>query len=140
MNVSVDARAFADEVKGVVKARFRLNQDGTPWYEQDEDDPELRHYTIFLSLESPRARRIDTVSYFMDHETFSDDPLAVSDNPNNHFREVISSYGDVEVEVTAQMGANVYKQRCLLSDLLEAGHAGDASPAVREAIERIRKN
>ena len=130
-------RAFSDNVKGQLKARFRLDADGQPLYEDDDDG--LRHYTIDLTLESPAAPDIDSVTYYMDDETYWD-PVAVSNDRDNDFTEEISSYGDFEVEVTVQMRKHAYKQRAWLSSLLEAGHAGDTSPAIREAINRIKGN
>ena len=114
-------RAFIAHVNGELKARFRLDARGRPIYEQDEDDPDLRHYTIELSLESPIAPEIDTVTYYLDDETYRD-PVAVSNDRANEFTAEISSYGDFEVEVTVQIGKHAYKQRAWLSSLLEAGH------------------
>ncbi len=132
-------RAFANNVKGALEARFRLDAAGAPLFEPDDEDPELRHYTIDLRLESPIAEDIESVTYFMEDETYAD-PLRVSDDRDNDFTEEISSYGDLEVEVTVQVGAHVYKQRAWLSNLLQAGHEGDASPAILDAIERIKAN
>jgi len=130
-------RAFAKNVKGELGARFRLDPDGNPLYEDDDDG--LRHYTIDLSLVSPMAQEIDSVTYFMDDETYWD-PEAVSNDRDNDFTEEISSYGDFEVEVTVQIGKNAYKQRAWLSTLLEAGHKADSSPAIRNAINRLKAN
>lgn len=139
MNAVTDPRAFSAKVQATPKARFRLKADGTPYYEPDEEEPDLRHYVIDLTLESPRAREILTVTHHLDDETFYD-KLAVSDDPTTHFQDYINTYGDVPIETTVLIGPNAYRQRDMLSHLLEAGHANDKSPAIRDAIERIKRH
>lgn len=140
MSVITDTRAFAAQVQGRLQARFELNADRTPYFEQDEEDPTLRHYTILLGLDSPKAEDIDSVTYFIDDPTFRDDPVAASDDPRNNFEAVIFSYGEVTVEATVLIGPHAYKQRVRLSDLLEAGHRGDSTPEIRDAIQRIKNH
>jgi hypothetical protein len=133
-------RAFTQHVKGELKARFQLDENGVPLCEID-DATELRHYDIDLSLEAPAAmaRQIDSVTYLLDAETYSD-PVAASNDRDNNFTLEISSYGDLEVEVTVQMGKHTYTQLALLSSLLEAGHAGDSSPAIRQALDYVKSH
>jgi hypothetical protein len=128
---------FARKVGGVPQARFRLDPEGQPLFEPDEEEPDLRHYKIELSLATPRAAEIDGVTYTLDKETYWD-PVAASIDRKNNFAVRVSSYGDFEVSVEVQLGPKAYEERALLSDLLEAGHQGDPSPAIREAIARIK--
>jgi hypothetical protein len=130
--------AFTKNVGGQLKARFRVDADHAPIYWKGRDG--LKNYQIYLSLEeSPRAAEIDSVKYFMDDPTFWD-PLAVSEDGDNGFLEEISSYGDVEVEVTVQIKNKAYKQRAWLSNLLKDGYGQDASPEILEAIRNIKEN
>ena len=139
MNATTDPRAFSQKVQAAPKARFRLSADGTPYYERDEEDPDLRHYVIDLTLESPQAQHILTVTHHLDDPTFYDN-MAVSDDPATHFQDYINTYGDVPIETTVLIGPNAYRQRDQLSHLLELGHAHDCSPAIRDAIERIKRH
>jgi len=130
---------FRESVQGRLKARFRLDSDGTPMYEADDDDPRLRHYTIDVYLATPRASEIKRVSYYLDDPSYVD-PQGYSDDIDNEFREEIASYGDVEIVVTVEMPKHKYEQRAWLSNMLENGHANDMTKAVRSAIERIKVN
>ena len=132
------ARPFTENVKGVLKARFRLDPAGNPVCELNDDGDKV--FTIDLSLEAPTAKTIDSVSYFMDDPTYSHDPEAVSIDRDNDFTEEIESYGNFEVVVTVQIGRHIYKQRAWLSNLLEAGHETDMTPAIRQAIEYIENH
>ena len=129
--------AFSRSVGGQLLARFRLDRDGDP--ECDVDDDGLRHYTIELFLTSPRADKIDEVKYVMDDPTYYD-PVGYSDDSDNDFREVIQSYGEVPVVVKVKIGDRVYEQRAWLSNMLENGHAGNLTPAIAEAIRHIKAN
>lgn len=130
-------RPFMDSVQGRLKARFRLDSDGTPMYEPHDDDRRLRVFTIELFLATPRAKEVKAVSYFMDDPSYVD-PNGYSVDADNEFREEISSYGDVEIVVTVDMPPHKYEQRAWLSNMLENGHADDMNPAIRAAIQRIK--
>lgn len=130
-------RPFAEQVKGQLYARFRLGPDQLPEFEEDADG--LRHYTIDVYLHSPRADEIEEVKYVMDDPTYYD-PVGYSDDTVNDFHEVIQSYGEVPIIVKVQLGSRVYEQRTWLSQMLLNGHAKDMTPAVREAIDLIKKN
>jgi hypothetical protein len=131
------SRTFREHVQGRLYARFHTDPKGEPEYEEDEEG--LRHYTIDVHLESPRADEIDSVSYFMDDETYVD-PNGYSEDADNDFREVIESYGQVLIEVTVNLGGRDYKQRVWLSQMLQNGYGGETNAAILDAIERIRKN
>jgi hypothetical protein len=130
---------FKQNVQGRLLARFCLDAEGEPQYETDDDDPRLRHYTIEVFLETPRAKEIKGVSYFLDDPSYID-PEGYSDDKDNEFREEITSYGDVEIEVTVEMPPQKLRQRAWLSNMLENGHATDMRRAVRAALERIKAN
>lgn len=130
------SQAFARNVKAELRARFRPDSQGIPLHVADEEG--LLHYTIELSLYSPSAREIDSVIYRLD-DTYAD-PIAASNDRDNDFTEVISSYGDFEIDFSVQMGRHEYKQRAWLSSLLEEGHEGEDSPSIRDAIKYIQKH
>ncbi len=132
-------KPFRENVQGQLKACFRLDAERNPLYESHPDDRRLRVYTIDVFLETPRAREIKGVTYYMDDPSFTD-PEGYSDDADNQFREEITSYGDVEIVVTVEMGRQEYQQRAWLSNMLENGHADDMTTAVRAALERIRVN
>lgn len=128
---------FQDRVRGRLKARFRLDAEGKPVNEPHSEDRRLRVYTIDVFLDTPRAREIQGVRYYMDHPSY-EDPEGYSDDRDNQFREEITSYGDVEIIVTVELPDHKYEQRAWLSNMLENGHAADMTPAVRDAILRIK--
>jgi hypothetical protein len=130
-------RPFAENVKGQLYARFRLDPEGIPEFQRDEDG--LRHYTIDVYLHSPRANEIDEVKYIMDDPTYYD-PVGYSTDKANDFREEIQSYGQVPVVVKVQIGNQVYEQRVWLSQMLENGHLKDTNPGIQSAIQRIKVN
>lgn len=130
-------RAFKENVEGRLEARFRLDPDGEPMYEPDDDDKRRRHYMIDVFLVTPRAKEIKAVTFYMDDPSFGD-PKGYSDDADNQFREEIASYGDVEIDVTVKMREHGYKQRAWLSNMLENGHAEDMNRAIRAALERIK--
>ena len=138
MTLITYTRPFRDNVKGIIRARFRPDRNGNPLYELDEDDRKV--FTIELSLDAPTAQTIDSVAYYMDDPTFSEDPEAVSIDRDNAFAEEITSYGDLEIVVTVQIGTHAFKQRVWLSSLLEVGHQEDMRPSVRQAIDEIANN
>jgi hypothetical protein len=131
---------FKESVEGRLKARFRVDSDGTPMYESHDEDPRLRVYTIDVFLATPRTKEIKGVKYYMDDDSYVD-PEGYSDDASNEFREEITSYGDVEIVVTVEMSNHKkYEQRAWLSNMLENGHADDMTPAIRAAIQRIKVN
>ena len=129
---------FTERVKGQLRAQFRPDAQGTPLFRTVEDG--LKEYRINLSLSAITAPEIESVTYFLDDETFWD-PVAASNDRDNDFTQQISSYGDVLVKVTVRFedGSKI-KQEAWLSNLLEAGHAGDNSPAILNAIADIKAN
>jgi hypothetical protein len=129
--------AFAKAVGGRVFGRFRTAGNGDPVYREDEDG--TRHYTVDVYLESPNADRIDLVEYIIGDRTFHV-PKGFSEDPSDHFHEVIRTYGDVPIDVKVYMGIFVRVQQVWLSELLQNGHAGDTNPAVLDAIARIKAN
>ena len=131
------SKAFELSVKGQLRARFALSQ-GRPIYRTVGDG--LREYKIKLSLAAPEtAEEIESVTYYMNDKSFYD-PVAVSEDRDNDFTEAIFSYGDVPVIITVRINGRKIKQETRLIDLLEAGHEGDNSPAILEAIRDIRDN
>jgi hypothetical protein len=142
-NRIVYTKPFREKVQGQLKARFRLDSDGKPMYEPDDEEEDLRHYTMDVSLETPRASEIKGVSYYMNDPSYVD-PEGYSEDADNDFQEEIQSYGDVEilvtVEMTDQKSDHEYEQRAWLSNMLENGHADDMTPAIRAAIRRIKAN
>lgn len=136
MNRTPYSPAFAKHVRGKLKARFQLDADGDPLYVEDDG---LRHYQLELTLESPRAAEIDSVTYILDDPTYYD-PVAQSDDSDNDFREEITSYGDFQVLVRVQIGGHEYEQRAWLSNMLEEGYADQTTPSVRNALNRIKAN
>jgi hypothetical protein len=132
-------KPFKESVQGRLKARFRLDADREPMYEVDDDDPRLRHYTIEVLLETPRAEEIKGVTYYLDDPSYVD-PQGYSSDAANEFREEITSYGDVEIIVTVEMPKHKYQQRAWLSNMLENGHADDMTKAIRSALQRIKVN
>jgi len=129
---------FSDKVKGQLRAQFRLDAHGAPLFRTVEDG--LKEYRINLSLSDSTAPDIESVTYFLDDETFWD-PVAASNDRDNDFTQQISSYGNVLVKVTVWFdNGSKIKQEAWLSNLLEAGHAGDDSPAIRNAIADIEAN
>jgi hypothetical protein len=136
-------KPFMENVKGQLKARFRLDPEGRPQFTEHKG---LRHYTIDVFLTTKRTKEIKCVHYYMDDPSYID-PNGYSDDADNEFREEISSYGDVEILVTVEMGSKEkYEQRAWLSKMLENGHASDVdmgtpkSRAIRAALQRIRAN
>ncbi len=130
-------KAFREKVQGRLTARFRVDAAGAPEFEEDPDG--LRHYTIDVYLESPLADDIDGVEYLLIDNT-SVDPRGYSADADNNFHEVIETYGDIPVEVTADIDSREYKQRAWLSNMLENGHSGETNPAILDAIRRIKAN
>jgi hypothetical protein len=129
---------FTEKVKGELRAEFRLNAQGEPLFRTVGNG--LKEYKIKLSLSAPTASEIESVTYFMDDETFWD-PVAASNDRDNDFTQQISSYGEVPVKVTVRFeNGKKIKQEAWLSNLLEAGHAGDNSPAILNAIADIKAN
>lgn len=132
-------KTFRERVAGALKARFLLDSSGNPLFEPDADEPSLRHYRIELSLESPKAEQIELVTYELDEATYYD-PVRESRNRKVAFREEIHSYGDFPITVKVQMSGQLYLQDAWLSDLLQAGHAGDGNRVVQAAIDSIKTN
>ena len=129
--------AFETRVQGRLYARFQLDADGAPDFEEDED--RLRHYIISLFLHSPNAADIVDVTYVMDDETYVD-PIGYSKDGDNDFREQITSYGEVPIIVRVNMGKGVFQQLAWLSNMLENGHSGKSNSAIRVAINRLKTN
>jgi hypothetical protein len=136
---------FRSNVNGRLKARFRLDAEGKPQYEEQGG---LRHFYIDIFLSSARTDDIKEVKYFMNDATYLD-PNGYSNDGGNEFREQITSYGDVEIVVTVvKTDGKKYEQRAWLSNMLENGHATDLdvdaetpkSRAIRAALQRIRTN
>src|SRR5262245_146581 len=130
---------FQEHVQGRLKAQFHLGANGQPEFDPHPDDTRLRVYTIDVFLDSPRAPQIKKVEYLLDDPTFEDDKGWSTDR-DNQFREEISTYGDVEIEVTVTIDGHKYKQRAWLSHMLENGHATTMTPTIRSALESIRAN
>lgn len=131
--------SFREMVRGQLKARFRLDSEGEPMWEPHPDDRRLRCYIIDMFLETPRAREIRGVAYYLNDPSYLA-PEGYSDNGNNQFREEITSFSDVEIVVTVQMERGEYKQRARLSEMLENGHADEMTPAIRTALQLIKVN
>jgi hypothetical protein len=130
-------KAFREKVQGRLTARFRLTASGIPEFKEDPDG--LRNYTLDVYLESPQADEIDGVEYaIIDPE--SPDPRGYSADADNNFPVWVETYGDIPVEVTADILGREYKQRAWLSNMLENGHAGETNPAILDAIRRIKAN
>lgn len=129
---------FRQAVQGQLKAQFHLDADGKPIYELD--DEEVRHYTmdVYLSTSPAVAKQITRVKYFLDDPSFQS-PTGSSDDAANEFRVEITSYGDVEIVVTVSLSGDNYQQRAWLSNMLENGHADNMTPAIRAAIQRIKR-
>ena len=130
-------RPFAENVKGQLYARFELGPNGEPLFVEDEDG--LRYYAIDVFLHSPRAKDIFDVRYIVDDPTY-DDPVGFSGDRANDFPEFVQSYGELPVIVKVQIGPRVYEQRTWLSQMLENGHAKDATPAIQAALQQIKLN
>ena len=128
------ARPFAERIGGRIYARFRLGPDGQPSFKIIDD---LQHFTIDCYLHSPRASEIYEVQYVMKDPTFYD-PVGFSAEATDDFHEVVESYGEVPVEVRVLLGGSVYTQQTRLSAMLENGHAQDMTPAIEDAIQRIK--
>src|SRR3954464_9978916 len=86
--------AFREFVKGQLMARFRLDPERNPLFEQDG---RLRHYTIDLLLDSPNAAEIQEVKYLMDDPSYEGDAEGSTDDSVNQFQMEISSYGNFQV-------------------------------------------
>lgn len=128
---------FKSEIQGHLNARFRLDADSKPIFERDEKDCRLRHYLMEIFLKTPKAKQIESVTYFLNDPSFLDGTLH-STNANNHFEEMIWSYGEVEVVVTVEMAGQSYEQRAWLSNMLENGHSNELNDEIRSAILRIK--
>ena len=130
-------RAFAENVKGHVYARFRLDPSGVPEFEEEADG--LRHYTIDIYLHSPRVSEIEEVTYILDDTTYID-PVRKSKDRANDFHEEVWSYGEVPIIVRVKLGGQVYEQRVWLSHLLMNGHTANMTPPIRSAIQTLKVN
>lgn len=131
------ARSFRESVGEGLTARFKLDANGGPLYEKDEEG--TKHYFIELRLHSPRAQEIDKVSYLLG-ETYYD-PIRNSKDRDNDFCEEITSYGNYPIKVKVQIGSHLYVQESWLSELLEAGYAaGGANEVIRQALRDIKGN
>jgi hypothetical protein len=128
--------AFQANVKGTLCARFQLDSQGNP-LSGDEDGTTF--YFIELRLDSPDAEKIQKVTYLLDEASYWE-PERESKDWQQAFAEEITSYGDFLVRVEVQMRTGRYVQQALLSEMLEAGHANDANPQIKQAIAYIRNN
>ena len=129
--------AFPAKLSGRAYARFLLTPGGEPRFEPDADDPTVRHYLIDLHFHSPKADEIDVVKYHLLDPGFAR-TFESGDEPND-FRAPVQTNSDSLIDVTADVMSILYRQRTTLSAMLEAGHAGTTNPAVREAIDRLKK-
>lgn len=132
------APSFAKALAGGrLDARFRTAEDGRPVFREDEDG--VRHYTVDVYLKTPNADKIQLVEYVIDDPTFYD-PLGITTDAKDDFHHVIRTYGDVPIDVKVYMGSFVRVQRVWVSELLQNGHADDLTPAISDAIARIKTN
>jgi prokaryotic YEATS domain len=130
-------QAFKQNVQGVLCARLRLDENRQPVFGEEEGTV---FYSIELSLDSPNAEKIAKVTYILDEATFWQ-PERESKDAKHAFREEITSYGDFKVRVEVTMGTGErFVQQALLSEMLEAGHFKDMTPAIEKAIEYLRNN
>ncbi|MDY3561779.1 hypothetical protein R5W23_003207 [Gemmata sp. JC673] len=118
---------FVENVQGTLYARFCLDPDGVPVY---EDTPLGRVYTLTVYLLSPRRDEIEEVTYRATKSTDRD----------NDFAAVIECDGDEPLPVNVRIGGRVYKQRAWLSQMLENGYSKDAPPAIQSAMLRVKIN
>lgn len=131
------ARPFAEDVKGKLYARFRLDAERIPMYAVSDG---ARYYTIDIYLHSPRADTIDGVTYLIDDPT-TPESLGESDDRVNDFAAAIECPGDALLRVQVRIGGRVYEQRAWLSQMLENGYPRVATSyfdAVRSAILYVR--
>jgi hypothetical protein len=129
-------RPFAENVRGHLYARFRLDADGLP---QSAIEDRLYVYTIDIYLHSTRAGEIDRVEYGFGGVAPAD-ALGQSRDRDNDFRETIESFGDTSIAVRVHLGSRTYEQSAWLSQMLENGHAKDMTTAIKAAILRIKVN
>lgn len=131
-------RPFIENVRGTLYARFRLDADGIPMYENAGSESGLaRYYTIDVYLLSPRATEIDEVIYSIGDGTGSN-VLGKTADQANDFRATIESPGDAMLRIQVRIGDKVYDQRAWLSQMLENGYDGNPPAEVKSAILRIK--
>lgn len=116
-------------------ARFQLDDRGCPYF---DDVDGVRHFWIGLSLNTPDRERIRWVEYRL-HSSFHH-RVRFSDEPENDFADVIQTYGDFTVRVIVNIDERKFEEKMKLSALLRAGHAGDTTPEIEAAINRIESN
>ena len=128
--------AFTEHVNGTLIAQFQLDGQGNP-VSGEEDGTTF--YFIDLKLNSTNATNIEKVTYILDEASYWE-PERESTDSTGLFAEKITSYGDFLVRVEVQMPSQRYAQKALLSDMLEAGHAGNMNSRIQQAIDYIRNN
>lgn len=128
------ARPFAQDVRGVLYARFRLDADGAPMYALVD---RVRYYTIDICLHSPRAGEIDEVAYYLESAP-APAPLGESTDRVNDFPATIECPGDDLLRVQVRIGGRTYEQRAWVSQMLDNGYPAKPSAAVQEALLHVR--
>lgn len=112
-------------------------------FDTDEDGEPIRakgggvdHYSIALRVVGA-PEEVRRVRYRL-HQTYRD-PVREVSAAVREFEEPITSYGDYEVVVEFDAGGKHNRLVRKLSDALSDGHHDDASEAVRNAIEAIKR-
>ena len=111
-----------------IVARFVLDKDGLPQWEEDDNG-----YWIRLKIENTPS---DT--YFVTYELHESyyDPIRVSRKPAE-FTKDITSYGDYTVKARLSRKTRTDSLATLLSRALKAGHAIDQTDEIAQAIKEI---
>lgn len=129
---------FSKTVQGTLKAEFQLNAAGEP-VPHVEDGTTFYFMTLSLHVPPAVATTIRQVTYVLDQASYWE-PERTSRNGNRNFAEEITSYGDFLVRVVVKLPTSQVIQQALLSDMLEAGHEANMTPAIQNAIDYIRAN
>ncbi len=116
-------------------ARFQLDPRNNPYF---DDVAGVHHYWIDLSVESAQLDQITWAEYRVYVPTRSE--LRFSDERKTNFTDVVRVAGDCEVRVRVGMNGHRFEDHVKLSAILEAGHATDMTPAIRDAINRMKAN
>lgn len=116
-------------------ARFPLDPNGVPRFDDVEGIP---HYWVDLSVESPDLNAITWAEYRMSRPDRSQS--GYSDVRGTNFTDIFRASGDFEVRVRVAVNGHRFEDQAKLSAMLEAGHAKDMTPTIRDTITRMKAN
>jgi hypothetical protein len=115
-------------------AEFEMDQNSRPAYIADGNKV---HYKIWLSLLNVPSWC--TLATYRLHPTYRNSVREVS-RGTPRFKELITAYGDFEVFVNLFGDETERLPPVLLSGALEEQYTGNNDPAIRQAIDTIKRN